>query len=77
MKTYVVHVGLQEEQDGRWSAWVDALPGCAAWGNDRRGALQAIREAAEAYIADALEAGEALPPDGVEIVEAPLIAVTL
>ncbi len=77
MKTYVVHVDLQQEEDGRWSAWVEALPGCAAWGNDRRDALEAIRQAVEAFIADALEAGEDLPSDGVEIVEAPLIAVTL
>lgn len=77
MRTYILQVGLQEEEDGRWSAWVEALPGCAAWGETRQEALRAVREAAEAYILDMLEAGEVLPPGGVEIVEAPVVTVTV
>ena len=33
MTTYVFKATLQEEDDRRWSAWVDALPGCATRGS--------------------------------------------
>ncbi len=29
--TYTFKVSLQEEEDGRWSPWIDSLPGCADW----------------------------------------------
>ena len=77
MKSYVFRVELAEEDDGRWSAWIEALPGCAAWGYSKREALQAMKDAAEAYLEDMLEAGEDLPKDGVSVVEAPVVAVTL
>ena len=77
MKSYVFRVELEEEEDGRWSAWIEALPGCAAWGYSKQEALQALENAAEACLEDMLEAGEALPKDGVSVVEAPVVAVTL
>jgi predicted RNase H-like HicB family nuclease len=77
MKSYVFRVEMQEEDDGRWSAWIEALPGCAAWGYSQQEALQALKDAAEAYLEDMLEAGEELPKDGVNVVEAPVVAVTL
>jgi predicted RNase H-like HicB family nuclease len=76
MKSYVFQVELAYEDDGRWSTWIDALPGCAAWGYTKEEALQAIQDAAEAYIEDMIEAGEALPSQGVVIVEAPVITIT-
>ena len=56
MKSYVFRVEMQEEEDGRWSAWIEALPGCAAWGYSKQEALQALQDAAEAYLEDMLEA---------------------
>ncbi|MBI4496472.1 MAG: type II toxin-antitoxin system HicB family antitoxin [Chloroflexi bacterium] len=56
MKTYVLRVSLEQEEDGRWSAWIDALPGCAAWGYTRDEALKAIEDAAAMYVEDVLEA---------------------
>jgi len=76
MKSYVFQVALSREDDGRWSAWIQALPGCAAWGYTKAEALQAIQDAAEAYIEDMVEAGEALPSQGVVIMEAPVVTVT-
>ena len=76
MKSYVFRVELAEEEDGRWSAWVDVLPGCAAWGYTREAALHAIQDATEAYIEDMIEAGDALPTQGVIVVEAPVVTVT-
>ncbi|MYC07421.1 MAG: type II toxin-antitoxin system HicB family antitoxin [Chloroflexi bacterium] len=52
---------LEREEDGRWSAWIDELPGCAAWGYTQNEALDALQDAAEAYIEDMVEAGELLP----------------
>ena len=77
MKSYVFRVGMEEEDDGRWSAWIEALPGCAAWGYSKQEALRALKDAAEAYLEDMLEAGEDLPKDGVSVVEAPVVAVIL
>ena len=52
------------------------MPGCAAWGYTKEEALQAIQDAAEAYIEDMIEAGETLPSQDVVIVEAPVVTVT-
>lgn len=76
MKSYIFQVTLAHEDDSRWSAWIEALPGCAAWGYTQEEALQAIQDAAEAYVEDMIEAGEALPSQGVVVVEAPVVTVT-
>jgi predicted RNase H-like HicB family nuclease len=52
MKTYIFEVGLHREDDSRRSAWIEALPGCAAWSYNREEALGAIKDAAEAFIED-------------------------
>ena len=61
MSTYVFKATLQEEEDGRWSAWVDALPGCATWGDTREEALDALHEGTELYIECMLEYGDPIP----------------
>lgn len=76
MKSYVFQVEMAHEDDGRWSTRIDALPGCAAWGQTKEEALRAIQDAAEAYTEDRIEAGEALPSQGVVIVEAPVVTIT-
>ena len=65
MKTYIFPVALEQEEDGRWSVWIEALPGCTAWGHNKAEALQAIKDAAEAYLEDMVEAGEDLAKEGV------------
>ena len=64
---------VEQDQDGRWSAWVDDLPGCAAWGFTRDEALAALRDAAKAYVEDMLETGEILAPDGEVTIQEPMI----
>jgi predicted RNase H-like HicB family nuclease len=76
MKTYIFSVSIEQEEDGRWSAWVDALPGCAVWGYTREEALDAIRDTAQAYIEVLLEKGQSVP-QGVETVDTPVVAVTV
>src|SRR5262245_29642061 len=57
MKSYVFHAELEQEEDGRWSAWIDVLPGCATWGYNREEALDALKEAAQAYLEVLVEKG--------------------
>jgi predicted RNase H-like HicB family nuclease len=76
VKSYVFPIELAEEDDGRWSAWIATLPGCAAWGYTKEEALKAIQDAAEAYVEDMIEAGEQLPTEGVVVVDAPVVTVT-
>jgi antitoxin HicB len=61
MKSYVFKVELEEDKDGRWSAVVPALLGCNAWGYSAGEALEAVREAAQAYVDVLVEDGEAVP----------------
>ena len=79
MKTFVLKVALKEEKDRRWSASIPALPGCSSWGYSQQEALENIKDAAEIYIEDMLDAGEGLPQPSneVEVIEAPAVAVTL
>jgi predicted RNase H-like HicB family nuclease len=76
VKTYIFEVELHREEDGRWSTWIEALSGCAAWGNNGGEALVAIKDAAEAYVQDTLDAGEDLPQEGVRVVAAPVVTIT-
>ncbi len=76
MKSYVFRVELAEEDDGRWSAWIEVLPGCAAWGYTKDEALEAIQDAADAYVEDMIEAGDKLPKEDVLVVEAPVVTIT-
>ena len=78
VKSYVFSVQLAEEEDGRWSAWIEALPGCATWGFTREEALRNLQDAAEAYLRDVRKVGGKIPPEtAAQIAEAPLIAVNL
>jgi len=76
VKTYVITAEFEQDEDGRWSAWIEALPGCTAWGHTRQEALLALQDAADAYIEDMEDAGEEIPSRGFQIVEAPLVTVT-
>jgi antitoxin HicB len=78
VKSYVFQAALEQEEDGRWSAWIEALPGCATWGYSREEALEALKDAAQAYLEVLSEKGQAIPADQrVQIVDAPVVAVTL
>ncbi len=75
MKSYIFHASLQQEEDGRWSAWIQALPGCATLGYTKEEALEALKDATELYVQDMMEAGGKFPKEGVEVSEAPVVAV--
>ncbi len=79
MKTFILKVTLNKEEDGRWSALIPALLGCSSWGYSPQEALDNIKDAAEIYIEDMKDAGKALPSpsDELELIESPAIAVSL
>jgi predicted RNase H-like HicB family nuclease len=79
MKTFILKVTLNKEEDGRWSASIPALPGCSSWGYSPQESLDNIKDAAEIYIEDMKDAGEVLPApsDEIELIEAPAVAVSL
>jgi antitoxin HicB len=78
VKSYVFPVELEQEEDGRWSAWIEALPGCATWGYSKEEALTALHDAAQAYLEVLSEKGQAIPTaKTVQTIDAAVVAVTL
>ncbi len=81
MKTYIFKVDIEQEEDGRWSADIPSLPGCAAWGYTREEALEAIQDGAQAYLEVIIEHDDPLPPETEEWVKMPsdsdVVTVTL
>ena len=67
----VYQAQLEQDEDGRWSSWIDGLPGCAAWGLTREEALAALNDAAVAYVADMVEAGELSTTDADVVIQEP------
>ncbi len=67
--TYTFKVSLQEEEDGRWSVWIDSLPGCATWGYTKEDALQCLQEAANLFVADMIDCGEEIPIESAELLQ--------
>ena len=53
MTEYQAHI--EKEDDGRWSAWIEELPGCAAWGYSRDEAQSALADALAVYLEDVRE----------------------
>jgi predicted RNase H-like HicB family nuclease len=61
---------LDRESDGGYVAIVPTLPGCVSQGDSREEALANIREAAELYIEDCIEASDPVPTEsGREFIE--------
>ena len=80
MKTYVFRVEVEDE-DGRWVAEVPSLPGCVTEGDTKQQALEALREAAQAYLEVMNEHGDPLPESAqeeVSVINSPdVVAVTV
>jgi predicted RNase H-like HicB family nuclease len=61
LKTYVFRAQIEQYEDGRWGAEIPSLPGCATWGCTKEEAMEALQDAAQAYIEVLLEDGDPLP----------------
>ena len=68
----VYQAQVEMDEDGRWSAWIDELPGCAAWGATRAEALSALGDAAQAYAEDMVAAGDLSQPEGDVTIREPM-----
>lgn len=78
MSTYTFWIEIEQEEDGRWSAEIPTLPGCATWGYTRDEALRSIREAARLYVESLLAHGDPVPAEvTVPLSEAPAVAITV
>jgi len=78
VRSYVFRAELVEEEDGRWSAGVPDLPGCATWGHTKEEALRNLRDAVEAYVRDIARAGADVPSSAPrDVADEPLVAVTI
>ena len=80
MKTYIFAVEVEQEEDGRWSADIPTLPGCAAWGYTKNEAIEALKEGAQAYLEVMIEHSDPLPQEGDEVRIIPgadIVTVTL
>ena len=71
---YVYQARVEKDADGRWSAWVEELPGCATWGYSQDEALAALNEAVAVYIADMIAAGEDVAQIANVAVDRPIVA---
>jgi len=54
-------IELEREEDGRWIAEVNALPGVLAYGKTRAEAIARVEALALRVIADRLDHGESIP----------------
>ncbi len=67
-KTYVFSVDFEQEVDGRWSVDIPAVPTCAASGNTRAEALNALQDLTQSYFEVLMEHNDPLPA-GIELYE--------
>ena len=75
MATYIFKATLEEEEDGRWSSWIDALPGCAAWGYTREEAWQALQDGTESFVESMLDRNLPIPSEEIRPDDGPLVTV--
>jgi len=54
-------IEIEQEDDGRWLAEVEALPGVASYGTTRTHAFAKVQALALRVLAERLEHGEAVP----------------
>ncbi len=56
-------IEIEQEEDGRWIAEIDALNGVLVYGETREDAVKKVKTLALRVIADRLENGENLPQE--------------
>lgn len=59
-----MNIELEQEQDGRWIAEIQALPGVMVYGATQEEAICKVKVLALRILADRLEHGEELPEVG-------------
>ena len=67
-KTYAFAVDFEQEDDGRWSVDIPAVPVCAAWGFTREEAMEVLQDLTQAYFKMLIEYNDPLP-EGIDYYE--------
>ena len=57
-----IPIVLGQEDDGRWWADIESMPGVMAYGSTRESAIAAVRALALRVAADCIDHGEEVPP---------------
>ncbi|MGI8408118.1 MAG: type II toxin-antitoxin system HicB family antitoxin [Actinomycetota bacterium] len=60
-------VDFEREDDGRWIALVESIPGCHVYGETRQEALKKVEALALHAIAEKLEEGEVTPEEAANV----------
>lgn len=56
-----IPIALGREEDGRWWADIESMPGVMAYGDTRESAIAAVRALALRVAADCIDHGEEVP----------------
>jgi predicted RNase H-like HicB family nuclease len=56
-----IPIALGREEDGRWWADIESMPGVMAYGETRESAISAVRALALRVAADCIDHGEEVP----------------
>lgn len=67
--TYSFTIGVEEEEDGRWSAWLLAIPWCTAFGDTKEEAIEELRDAAQVAVQYLKASGRPVPVDDLQRLE--------
>ncbi len=72
MEAYVdsYRIHLEPEPEGGFTVTVRALPGCVTWGRDRDHAIEMAQECIEGFLEAMAKAGESIPGQRPELVDA-------
>ncbi len=62
-----IPITLGREDDGRWWADIEAMPGVMAYGESRESAIAAVRALALRVAADCIDHGEEIPEPFVKV----------
>jgi predicted RNase H-like HicB family nuclease len=57
-----IPIVLEQEEDGRWWADIESMPGVTAYGATHEEAVAAVRALALRVAADCIDLGEDVPP---------------
>ncbi len=70
-RQYVFSASTEEDEDGRWSAWLNEIPWCSTFGDTEEDALAELRDAASVVVQALEQKGETIPQQNAVVVEIP------